>query len=160
MHVGRVNDYSTSAQGMTDFKVQVGSAGPAGGIVQIREPDTKRAIRPTVIQSMPKGEKPDPIFQKYTKSGLSECLVTATEKSVPKILTDGTGSGLQRRHATAREAADHCGVGPSAGAGQYDPVLGRTCAGKKNRGESVVPRQKGNEIGPFSGPTGCRARAT
>lgn len=85
------------------------SGGFAAAITETRAPDTEPSTRLTIIQGIPKGDKLELILQKCTELGAAEFLITATERSVPKIPRDGPHPKLERWRSIVMEAAEQSG---------------------------------------------------
>lgn len=80
-----------------------------GEITDIFTPQTEPALKLTLVQSLPKGEKLEFILQKCTEIGVHRFILIETARSIPKIPSHKLSSRLERWRSIAKEAAEQSG---------------------------------------------------
>jgi 16S rRNA (uracil1498-N3)-methyltransferase len=84
-------------------------ASETGTVTRTSTPSTEPALRLTLVQGLPKGDKIEFVLQKCTEIGVSEFVIVSTERSIPKIDKDKVAGRLQRWRSIVIEAAEQSG---------------------------------------------------
>lgn len=97
-----VDETGRQYQGVVD---QVSQEWIAIRIIATQEPETVDALKITVLQGLPKGERIDLILQKGAELGVAGFGIFRAERSVPKLEGDKLQARLERWDKIAAEAA-------------------------------------------------------
>lgn len=129
------------------WKAEVVSADPEQAVLRALEslPATEPALRVTLFQGLPKGDKMELIIQKAVELGVARIAPVTMQRSVVRLNTADAAKKRERWQRIAREACKQSGRG-------LEPEVSLPCTPRQLRDElpaydaALVPWEESNDV--------------